>query len=103
MNAREGEYTSSVERLRAEYLAMRASGFGFTDLYAAEWDRILAAHDEAIRAEEREAIAVALERGADRLLDAASPKPPPQGLAHYCEGMRLAATIARSTDTTEAN
>lgn len=92
MNAREGEYTSSVERLRAEYLAMRASGFGFTGLYAAEWDRILAAHDEAIRADQAERIAVALEDAAPK-----NPDGSPYG------GMVIAAKIARTTDTKAAN
>jgi hypothetical protein len=48
------EYTSSVERLRSEYVEMREEHFGFSDLYAAEWDRIMAAHDLKIRADERE-------------------------------------------------
>lgn len=42
------EYTSSVERLRTEYLEMREEHFGFSDLYAKEWDRIMADHDAVI-------------------------------------------------------
>ncbi len=44
------DYTPTMERLRADYLRMRAERFGFTDLYAAEWDRALAAHDAEVRA-----------------------------------------------------
>lgn len=44
------DYTPTMERLRADYLRMRAERFGFTDLYAAEWDRALAAHNAEVRA-----------------------------------------------------
>lgn len=44
------DYTPTMERLRADYLRVRSEHFGFTDLYAAEWDRALAAHDAEVRA-----------------------------------------------------
>lgn len=43
------EYTPTMERLRREYIEMREARFGFSDLYAEEWDRALAAHDAEVR------------------------------------------------------
>jgi hypothetical protein len=51
------EFTPSMERLRDEYVQMRAERSGFSDLYAAEFDRSLAQRDARIMAE---AIAEAL-------------------------------------------
>lgn len=45
------EYTPTMDRLRREYIEMREARFGFSDLYAAEWDRALAAHDAEVRAQ----------------------------------------------------
>lgn len=44
------EFTPSMDRLRTEYLDEIAYR-GFECLYAAEWDRALAAHDTQVRAE----------------------------------------------------
>jgi hypothetical protein len=45
------DYTPSMERLRDEYLQMRAAlSYGFADLYAAEFDRALKAHDAEVAA-----------------------------------------------------
>ena len=51
----QSDYTPTMERLRADYPRMRAERFRFTDLYAAEWDRALAAHGAEVRAESAEA------------------------------------------------
>ena len=45
------EFTPSIERLRDEYVQMRAEHYGFSDLYAAEFDRSLAERDARIKAE----------------------------------------------------
>lgn len=45
------EYTPMMDRLRREYIEMREARFGFSDLYAEEWDRALSAHDAEVRAE----------------------------------------------------
>jgi hypothetical protein len=45
------EYTPPMSRLRDEYVQMRAEHYGFSDLYAEEWDRALAAHDAQVRRE----------------------------------------------------
>ena len=47
----EREFTPSMERLRDEYVQMRAEHYGFSDLYAAEFDRALAERDARVRAE----------------------------------------------------
>jgi hypothetical protein len=44
------EHTPTMKRLRDEYVEMRSEHFGFSDLYAAEFDRALAAHDAGVRA-----------------------------------------------------
>lgn len=44
-------FTPLFERIRDEYVQMRAEHYGFADLYAAEFDRALAQHDARIRAE----------------------------------------------------
>jgi hypothetical protein len=56
------EYTPPMSRLRDEYVQMRAEHYGFSDLYAEEWDRALAEHDTQVR---REAKVEALREAAD--------------------------------------
>lgn len=45
------DFTPSMERIRDDYVRMRNEHFGFTDLYAAEFDRALARHDANVRTE----------------------------------------------------
>lgn len=45
------EFTPTMERLRDEYVAMRREHYGFADLYAAEFDRAVAAAATRARAE----------------------------------------------------
>lgn len=45
------DYTPTMARLRREYIEMREAAFGFSDLYAAEWDRAVVAHVAEKRAE----------------------------------------------------
>jgi hypothetical protein len=42
------EYTPPMDRLKSDYMRMREEHFGFSDLYAAEWDRALAEHDRQV-------------------------------------------------------
>lgn len=45
------DHAPSIEKLRDEYVELRAEHHGFSDLYAAEFDRALAAHDREIAAQ----------------------------------------------------
>jgi hypothetical protein len=41
-------FTPTMARLKSDYMEMREEHFGFSDLYAEEWDRALAEHDHHV-------------------------------------------------------
>lgn len=41
-------FTPTMARLKSDYMEMREEHFGFSDLYAEEWDRAQAEHDRQV-------------------------------------------------------